>query len=81
MPRSGWLVRPPEPGPYAIANEAMHDLARRRLAGEIPDTLILLEHPAGDTAGRRWKPEHIVWREGRMRAAPAQMPREWRRDG
>lgn len=73
MPRSGWLVRPPEPVPYAIANEAMHDLARRRLAAEIPDTLILLEHPAVYTAGRRWKPEHIVWSEDRIRAAGAEL--------
>ena len=73
MARSGWLVRPPEPVPYAVANEAMHDLARRRLAGEIPDTLILLEHPAVYTAGRRWKPEHIVWSEDRIRAAGAEL--------
>jgi len=51
----------------------MHDLARRRLAGEIPDTLILLEHPAVYTAGRRWKPEHIVWTEDRIRAAGAEL--------
>jgi lipoyl(octanoyl) transferase len=51
----------------------MHDLARRRLAGEIPDTLILLEHPPVYTAGRRWKPEHIVWTEDRIRAAGAEL--------
>jgi lipoyl(octanoyl) transferase len=73
MPRSGWLVRPPEPVPYTAANEVMHDLARRRLAGEIPDTLILLEHPPVYTAGRRWKPEHIVWNEDRIRAAGAEL--------
>jgi lipoyl(octanoyl) transferase len=73
MPRSGWLVRPPEPVPYGAANEAMHVLARRRLAGEIPDTLILLEHPPVYTAGRRWKQEHIVWNEDRIRAAGAEL--------
>jgi lipoyl(octanoyl) transferase len=73
MARSGWLVRPSEPVPYTVANEAMHDLARRRLACEIPDTLILLEHPAVYTAGRRWKPEHIVWSEDRIRAAGAEL--------
>ena len=73
MPRSGWLVRPPEPVPYATANEAMHDLAKRRLAGEVPDTLILLEHPPVYTAGHRWKPEHIVWTEDRVRAAGAEL--------
>jgi lipoyl(octanoyl) transferase len=51
----------------------MHDLAERRLAGEIPDTLILLEHPPVFTAGRRWKPEHIVWNEDRIRAAGAEL--------
>jgi len=59
--------------PYAAANEAMHGLARRRLAGEIPDTLILLEHPPVYTAGRRWEPEHIVWNEDRIRAAGAEL--------
>lgn len=51
----------------------MHDLAKRRLAGEVPDTLILLEHPPVYTAGRRWKPEHIVWTEDRVRAAGAEL--------
>jgi lipoyl(octanoyl) transferase len=51
----------------------MHDLAKRRLAGEVPDTLILLEHPPVYTAGRRWKPEHIVWTEDRIRAAGAEL--------
>ena len=73
MPRSGWLVRPSEPVQYAMANEAMHDLAKRRLAGEVPDTLILLEHPPVYTAGRRWKQEHIVWTEDRIRAAGAEL--------
>ncbi len=37
----------------------MHELADRRLAGEIPDTLILCEHPPVYTAGRRWRPDHL----------------------
>ncbi len=73
MPRAGWLVRPPEPVPYAVANAAMHDLAERRLAGDIPDILVLLEHPPVYTAGRRWKPEHIVWTEDRIRSAGAEL--------
>ncbi|MFM8998774.1 MAG: lipoyl(octanoyl) transferase LipB [Actinomycetota bacterium] len=52
--------------PYDAANAAMHDLAAARLAEAVPDTLILLEHPPVFTAGRRWKPEHIVWSEARM---------------
>ena len=36
----GWLIRPLGLVPYAEAFELMHTLAERRLAGEIPDTLI-----------------------------------------
>ena len=49
--------------PYEAANEAMHDLAERRLSDAAPDSLILLEHPPVFTAGRRAKPEHLVWSE------------------
>lgn len=73
MTRKGWLVRPPEPVPYDEANAAMHEFAERRLAGEVPDALILIEHPPVYTAGRRWKPEHIVWTEERIRAAGAEL--------
>jgi lipoyl(octanoyl) transferase len=73
MAREGWLIRPPGLVPYDRANTAMHDLAERRLADEIPDSLILLEHPPVYTAGRRWKPEHIVWSEDRIRDAGAQL--------
>lgn len=69
----GWLVRPEEPVPYGSANERMHELAKRRLAGEIPDTLILVEHPPVYTAGRRWKPEHLVWNEEAIREAGAEL--------
>jgi lipoyl(octanoyl) transferase len=68
----GWLIRPPGLVPYAAANEFMHDLASRRLAEEIPDTLILLEHPPVYTAGKRWDPAHLVWAEEAMRAAGAE---------
>lgn len=73
MARGGWLIRPEGLVPYARANEVMHALAERRLAGEIPDTLILLQHPPVYTAGRRWKPEHIVWPEDRISAAGAEL--------
>jgi lipoyl(octanoyl) transferase len=39
----------------------MHRLAERRLTGEIPDTLILLEHPPVFTAGRRAKDDELLW--------------------
>ena len=47
------LIRPEGPVPYGVANEWMHGLAEQRLSGEIPDTLILLEHPPVYTAGKR----------------------------
>jgi lipoyl(octanoyl) transferase len=53
----------------------MHDLAARRLRGEIPDTLILLEHPPVYTAGRRSSPDHVVWPEDTMTAAGAEFHR------
>ncbi|HZD79592.1 MAG TPA: lipoyl(octanoyl) transferase LipB, partial [Actinomycetota bacterium] len=73
MTSDGWLLRPLGPVPYERGNAAMHALAERRLAGEIPDTLILLEHPPVYTAGRRWKPDHIVWTEERIRGAGAEL--------
>ena len=66
MARPGRLLRPDGPVPYDAANAAMHALAAERLAGTTDDALILLEHPPVYTAGRRWKPEHIVWTEDRM---------------
>jgi lipoyl(octanoyl) transferase len=68
-----WLVEPPGPVPYDVANAAMHDLATRRLAGEVPDTVVLLEHPPVFTAGRRAKPEHLVWSEEEALAHGAQV--------
>ena len=41
----------------------MHKLAERRAEGEIPDTLILLEHPPVFTAGKRWDPGHLLFDE------------------
>jgi lipoyl(octanoyl) transferase len=51
----------------------MHDLAERRLREEIPDTLILLQHPPVYTAGRRSRPEHLLWAEGQITAAGAEL--------
>ena len=65
------LIRPLGLIDYDDANASMHDLAEARLAGGAEDTLILLEHPPVFTAGRRWKPEHIVWTQERIRAAGA----------
>ena len=73
MARSGWLIRPAGAVDYDRANELMHELASLRLRGEIPDTLILLEHPPVFTAGRRSRPEHVVWSEERIEAAGARL--------
>jgi lipoyl(octanoyl) transferase len=73
MTRAGWLIRPAGPVDYDRANELMHELASLRLRGEIPDTLILLEHPPVYTAGRRSRPEHVVWTEDRINAAGARL--------
>ena len=67
------LIRPDGLVEYDAANTEMHALAERRLAGEAEDTLILLEHPPVFTAGRRWKPDHIVWTEERIAAAGAEL--------
>ncbi len=59
--------------PYGEAYEAMHRLAERRGAGEIPDTLVLLEHPPVYTAGRRTDPTHLLLAESEMRRAGAEL--------
>ena len=61
MTTSTWLVRLEGLTPYDVANGAMHELARRRLAGEVPDTVVLLEHPPVFTAGRRAKTDDLLW--------------------
>jgi lipoyl(octanoyl) transferase len=73
LTRRTWLFEPMGAVPYATANEAMHDLAARRLADDAPDALILLEHPPVFTAGRRAKPEHLVWSEGEAAAHGAEV--------
>ncbi len=69
----GRLIRPDGLVDYDDANAAMHALVDERLLGGGQDTLILLEHPPVFTAGRRWKPGHIVWTEDRISAAGAEL--------
>jgi lipoyl(octanoyl) transferase len=45
--------------PYQAARDAQARLAAARQAGEIPDLLLLLEHPPVYTRGRRSKPEEL----------------------
>jgi lipoyl(octanoyl) transferase len=74
MTRRARLLRPLGLVDYDDANAAMHELAQARLAGLEPlDALILLEHPPVYTAGRRWRPEDLVWTEDRIRAAGAEL--------
>ena len=75
MPRDAWLIRPDAPVPYGPANAALHRLAERRIAGEIPDTLILLEHPPVFTAGRRARPDELVWSEDEVARRGAEVHR------
>jgi lipoyl(octanoyl) transferase len=75
MTREAVLIRPEGPVPYGPANETMHRLAERRLAGEIPDTVILLEHPPVFTAGRRARPDELLWSPDELAARGAEVHR------
>jgi lipoyl(octanoyl) transferase len=66
--RPAWLIRPAGLIAYDIANEAMHALARQRLADEVPDSVIVLEHPPVFTAGRRADEEELLWDEAAVAA-------------
>jgi lipoyl(octanoyl) transferase len=48
-----WVARVPGQVPYQEAVELQTRLRERRQAGEIPDALLLLEHPPTYTKGRR----------------------------
>ncbi len=45
---------------YARAHDLQRDLVERRIAGAVPDTVLLLEHPAVITLGRGAHAEHVV---------------------
>ena len=45
---------------YAEAHELQRGLQSRRIAGEIDDTVLLLQHPPVLTLGRSAKTEHVV---------------------
>lgn len=51
---------------YREAWDLQNRLAQQRLAGEIPDTLLLLEHPATITLGRGADDAHIVAQPERL---------------
>lgn len=54
--------------PYAKAWELQKTLAAQRAAGEIPDTLLLLEHPHTYTLGRTGHAENLLWDEAQLAA-------------
>jgi len=66
--RPAWLFRPDGLIDYDIANDAMHELARHRLAGDIPDVVIVLQHPPVFTAGRRASEDQLLWDEASVTA-------------
>jgi lipoyl(octanoyl) transferase len=70
--RETWLATPGRVA-YSTAYEAMHELALRRARGEIPDVMILLEHPPVFTAGRRTDPTHVLLAEGDILRAGAEV--------
>jgi lipoate-protein ligase B len=70
--RSMWLLTPGVT-PYRVANEVMHELAARRATGEIPDSLLLLEHPPVYTLGRRTDPAHVLLTEAEMSRSGAEL--------
>jgi lipoyl(octanoyl) transferase len=66
--RPAWLLAPPGLIDYDVANDAMHALARRRLDDEIPDSVIVLQHPPVFTAGRRAAEDELLWDEATVTA-------------
>lgn len=61
--------------PFDEADTAMHRLAERRLAGEIPDTVLLLEHAPVFTGGRRAKADELLWSPDELTARGAEVHR------
>jgi lipoyl(octanoyl) transferase len=54
--------------PYADALALQGELHERRARGEIPDTLVLLEHPHVYTIGRRGSATDVLWDGEALRA-------------
>jgi lipoate-protein ligase B len=57
--------------PYAAALDQQRQLQAARIAGDIPDTLLLLEHPPVYTLGRNSAARHILFSEDFLRAQGA----------
>ncbi|MDR7416636.1 MAG: lipoyl(octanoyl) transferase LipB [Armatimonadota bacterium] len=57
--RTVWRVDLPGLADYGSTWELQRELVSRRQRGEVPDVLLLLEHPPVITCGRATKPEHL----------------------
>ena len=53
MTRPGYVMNLPRPVPYEEAWEVQRSVAARVAEGELPDTVLLLEHTPVITLGRR----------------------------
>lgn len=49
---------------YTSVLDLQHRLVRKRVAGAVPDTLVLVEHPHVITLGRRGEEANVLRREG-----------------
>jgi lipoate-protein ligase B len=59
----------PKPLPYPEAISLQEGLVRQRIRDEIPDTLLLLQHPPVITLGRRGRKEHLRVSEAQLQQA------------
>jgi len=58
---------------YDTAYRLQRNLWRKRVAGEIPDQLLLLEHPPVITLGRSARKEHLLASEERLECSGVQV--------
>ncbi|MDA8345835.1 MAG: lipoyl(octanoyl) transferase LipB [Thermaerobacter sp.] len=67
-PLSDALLLRPGRLPYGEASDLQRRLHAARAAGQIPDVLLLLEHPSVFTIGRKGTPEEVLASPERLRA-------------
>lgn len=69
-----WIVRAGQV-PYRLAWAWQRELVERRVAGEIPDTVLLLEHPHVYTIGKRGSDGDVLASDEWLRAQGAEVVR------
>ncbi|MEO7804364.1 MAG: lipoyl(octanoyl) transferase LipB [Actinomycetota bacterium] len=52
---------------YDVACDWMRELHRQRVADEVGDVLLMLEHPHVYSMGRSFIPEHLIWDDESLR--------------